>query len=125
MGSKPPAKPTDETNASRFGLYLTDVGAYQTAGLSLFQMQDLFLIAVRDFRAGRVSLEELSWICNELWNHTTVSHEKDSDLGKAIHAGSQLSLLVREINNLPSAELFARRITSVMEFYHRTRHRKA
>lgn len=82
----------------RIKYYLTRVGAEELSKVESIERKKIFLLSVKDFLDGTISLDEMSGLATQLWRYPSdMRSEDDSILNDAIYAASKLNFYVRKI----------------------------
>jgi len=84
------------------------------------QTQQIFLQAIKDFKAGRISLDELSIISLRLWSEGIKDEDKfGSRLASTLYYGGELNFYVRpgHISQKIILQTFVQFLGNVLKFY--------
>lgn len=77
---------------------LSQVGETNIKNLSFAKLRIVFLMAVRDFKKGKLKLEELSWFASELVQMPQVNDDKETEeLKEAIYSCSEIGYYLHQI----------------------------
>lgn len=83
--------------SDKFEKYKKIVGVREGKFISKDQIKKIFLLALEDFKKGKISSDMLSAISEKLFNFFIKNNEfkKDQDLFFALEAASELSFYIR------------------------------
>lgn len=86
----------------------------EVVGTDVDQLKKLFALVVRDFKKGKVSVDELSSISEKLFNLLIKNKKlrKDEDFFFALEVGAELSFYVRH----PESKNLNRFLKEVLDF---------
>lgn len=83
------------------------------------QIKSLFMVCIKDFQAGSISLDDLSTISSRLlWNRLMKLDKKclSTKLGSALYAAGEIAFYSRRANKGPLAKTFLKFLTEVLIF---------
>jgi viroplasmin and RNaseH domain-containing protein len=92
--------------------YLKRLQVKKTEDLTSKQKQILFMTAIKDFKKGVLSVDELSDIAGEIWQNT---RSKSSELMQQLYYASELSYQLRHITG--DNDTFVWFMKEVMDYY--------
>lgn len=105
----------------KFKTYLDELNVSSAEELTIFQKQNIFISAIKDFKTGKVALDELAEIAGFLWS---TLEDRDTDLADALYECSELNYYIRHIEDLEEKTgTFIWFITDVMKYYTRYKNR--
>ena len=80
---------------------LSQIGETDISNLPLEKLKIVFLMAIRDFKKGKLKLEELSWFASELVQMPQIGDDKKTEeLKEVIHNCSEIGYYLHQIPEL-------------------------
>jgi hypothetical protein len=91
----------------RVEYYLLRTGAKDLDSLAFDERKKVFLLSIKDFLDGTISLDEMSGLALKLWRYPVdMKTPEESELNEAIYAASELSFYVRKIDSRETVSQF-------------------
>lgn len=81
--------------SKKYNLYKVACGEDKESNLTEAQINKIYKLMVNDFLNGGISVDDISSICNSLFDRTVKVAGSGSKLFDAINAGSELGFYVR------------------------------
>lgn len=91
----------------RVAYYLLRAGAKDLDSPTFEERKKIFLLSVKDFLDGTISLDDMSGLALNLWRYPAdMETSEENELNDAIYAGSELSFYVRKIDSQETVSQF-------------------
>ena len=108
----------------KYNRYLDEVGVTSEKELSFTTLIAVIIAITRDFKSGKVSLDELGEMFGHLWHYAFLTYPSDvqhrfSKIGDVLYEGSDLNYDVRHVDDETTKERFAASIRYILNFYDR------
>lgn len=102
----------------KFQAYLKKLKVNKPEDLTPKQKQSVFITAIRDFKIGKLSLDEFSDMSGHIWQYTK---DKGSELMQQLYHAGELNYYVRHIED--KNDTFVRFMKEVMDYYEKYKNR--
>ncbi len=106
--------------SGRIGYYLLRTGAKNLDAPTFEERKKIFLLTIKDFLDGTISMDELSGLALKLWRYPVdIKTPEENELNDAIYAASELSFYVRKIPEVDTdGGNFVMFLSEVKQFFH-------
>lgn len=104
----------------RVEYYLLRTGAKDLDSPAFDERKKVFLLSIKDFLDGTISLDEMSGLALKLWRYPVDMKTPDqNELNDAIYAASELSFYVRKIPEVDTdGGNFVMFLSEVKQYFH-------
>ncbi len=105
--------------------YLGSIGAGDVDELGQDQTEEIFLQAIKDFKAENISLADLSFISGKLWwSAVEKNKEFDKKTLDILHIGGEIDFYSRKVLEPKLDSIFLGFVKDLLEFYEEKNRKK-
>jgi hypothetical protein len=102
--------------SSMYKKYIQQVGVKEAKDLTINKINEIYSFMVMDFLAGNISTDEISSICNKLFDRASkFSGTENNDIFEMVNSGSELGFYIRDPKLLPLFNSFLKKFLSYGE----------
>lgn len=95
--------------------YLNSLGIKSgISGLSDFEVKELLKLVVKDFKEEKISLNELTDICESIWSEVYHQNKISGDSINLVSAGLDLQYYLRKVEDNESANIFISNLRTLL-----------